>query len=112
MSHHANEQTINQAKMEFLKALHYLDYGKVAQGGKCLKLAIQLANMADDQTTFIRAAICYGDLLWHIEKYDASKHWLQLAINRFSKVQADSKHSVEVDVQKARSLLKQIQHSL
>lgn len=29
---HANEQILQQANTEFLKALRYLDYGKVKQG--------------------------------------------------------------------------------
>lgn len=110
MSQHTNEQTIQQANTEFLKALRYLDYGKVTQGEQCLKQATHFANLVDDHLTFIRAAICYGELLWHAEKYDASNHWLQLALDRLPTVQQDINGLLDVDVQRARSLLNHRRH--
>ncbi len=109
---HMNEQTIQQANTEFLKALRYLDYGKVPQGEACLKQATHLANLLNDHITFIRAAICYGELLWHAEKYDASDLWLQLALDRWTVVQQDINDLLDVDVQRARSLLNHRRHPL
>ena len=104
MSQHMNEQTIQQANTEFLKALRYLDYGKQAE--ECLKQAIHLADLVNDHITFIRAAICYGEMLWHAEKYDASDHWLQLALDRLSALQLDMGDLLNVEVERAQSLLK------
>lgn len=109
---HTNEQILQQANTEFLKALRYLDYGKVKQGEACLKQATHLANLLNDHITFIRAAICYGELLWHAEKYDASDHWLQLALDRLTAGQQDINDLLDVDVQRARSLLNHQRHPL
>lgn len=64
---HMNEQTIQPANTEFLKALRYLDYGKVTQGEACLKQATHLANLLNDHITFIFVLpfvmeSCYGTL--------------------------------------------------
>lgn len=107
---HANEQILQQANTEFLKALRYLDYGKVKQGEACLKQATHLANLLNDHITFIRAAICYGEL--PAEKYDASDHWLQLALVRLTAGQQDINDLLDVDVQRARSLLNHHRHPL
>ncbi|WP_016992481.1 MULTISPECIES: hypothetical protein [Lysinibacillus] len=106
MSQHLNEQTIQQANTEFLKALRYLDYGKVSQAEECLKQAIHLAKLVNDHITFIRAAICYGEMLWHAEKYDASDHWLQLALDRSTALQLEMGDLLNVEVGRAQSLLK------
>lgn len=65
----------------------------MAQGEQCLKKLAHLVN--------IQTSICYRELLWHTEKYDASYYWLQLALDRLTAVQAD----IGVDVQRAHTLL-------
>lgn len=54
---------MNEGQKELMKALHYLDYGKLKQGERCLNRAIESAEADGEFTTFMKAAVCYGELL-------------------------------------------------
>lgn len=75
---------MNLAQNEFNKAIRYLDYGKMEQGECCLRQAIEVAEAGGEHTIYIRAAVCYGDLLWELERFEEAEHWLKAALERYA----------------------------
>ncbi|WP_088829980.1 hypothetical protein [Paenibacillus tyrfis] len=98
---------MNKAQIELQKALKYLDFGRLEQGEQCLMQAIEAADSAGDSTTYIRAAVCYGDLLWQTEKYEAAQSWLQLVLDRYVSLQLDT-DVLNLEVSRAQTLLAQM----
>ncbi|KEQ26533.1 hypothetical protein [Paenibacillus tyrfis] len=98
---------MNKAQDELQKALKYLDFGRLEKGEQCLTQAIEAADSAGDSTTYLRAAVCYGDLLWQTEKYEAAQSWLQLALDRYVSLHLDT-DVLDMEVSRAQNLLEQM----
>lgn len=60
-----------------------------------------------DDTTYIRAAVCYGDLLSQTERYETAGRWLQLALDRLDSLHLDT-DVLDLEVNRARTLLNQV----
>jgi len=73
---------VTEADQEFQKALKYLDLGKMEQGEQCLERAIEAAKIAGDNAVFIRAAVCYGDLMSGTGRLELEVEWLKSALDR------------------------------
>lgn len=106
MDHKRGHLTI-KAENELYKALKFLDFGRLEQGELCLKQAIELAKAAGENTTYIRAAVCYGDLLWQMEKYETAERWLQLALDRLASMHPNT-DLLDLEVNRAQTLLDQM----
>ncbi|MEF3305974.1 hypothetical protein [Paenibacillus sp. GYB003] len=98
---------MDKARIELRKALQYLDFGRPEQGELCLKRVIEYAESEGDGVTYIRAAVCYGDLLWEAERFGAAESWLRLALDRFDALQPDT-DVLDMEVSRARTLLERM----
>ncbi|GIP36508.1 hypothetical protein [Paenibacillus sp. J2TS4] len=96
---------MNKAQTELHKALHYLDRGRLESGELSLKQAMEAADAAGDSTTYIRVAVCYGDLLWEMERYGESERWLQLALDRFACSKQSDTDALNVEMNRAKELI-------
>ncbi|MCQ6559098.1 hypothetical protein [Paenibacillus mendelii] len=95
---------MSKAQNVLNKALKYLDLGRSEQGELCLKQAIEIAEAERDCTTYIRAAICYGDLLWEMERAAEAERWLTLALDRYASTQTDT-DVLDMEMNRAKALL-------
>jgi len=101
------EDKMNLAENEFKKAIKYLDYGKMEQGERCLRQAIEAAEAGGEQTIYIRAAICYGDVLWETERFEEAERWLTIALERYAILQSET-DVLDMEVSRAKELIERM----
>ncbi|MFC3769191.1 hypothetical protein [Paenibacillus sp. GCM10012303] len=97
---------MHQAQKELMKTCYYLDYGKLEHGEPCLSRAIETAEAKEDFTTYIKAAVCYGNLLAQTERAGEAVHWLKRALDRYEMVQPDD-DMLDTEMNLAQQLIKQ-----
>ncbi|WP_379203789.1 hypothetical protein [Paenibacillus sp. GCM10012306] len=85
-----------------------MDAAKMEQGEHCLKKAIETAKIAGDNAVFIRAVICYGDLLSETGRLEPAAEWLKLALEEAASMNLDTE-VLNFELGRARVILAQLE---